>query len=127
MLFDRIISEGLAHYSYLAGDKNEALVIDPRRDVDVYVEKASNAGMRIAHILETHRNEDYFVGSMELAERTGAEVWHADSQWDYRYGLPVQSGQKWKVGRLEVEAIATPAAAIRAITFVVMPDLLFRG
>ena len=108
MIFERIVSEGLAHYSYLAGDKNEALVIDPRRDVEVYVETASRAGMRIVHILETHRNEDYFVGSMELAERTGAEVWHADSQWNYRYGRPVQPGQKWKVGRLEFEAIHTP-------------------
>ncbi len=108
MLFERIVSEGLAHYSYLAGDKNEALVIDPRRDVEVYVEKASNVGMRIGHILETHRNEDYLVGSMELADRTGAEVWHADSQWDYRYGHPVEPGQKWNVGRLELEAIPTP-------------------
>ena len=108
MIFERIVSEGLAHYSYLAGDKNEALVIDPRRDVEVYVEKATKAGMRIAHILETHRNEDYLVGSMELADRTGAEVWHADSQWDYRYGRSVQPGQKWKAGRLEFEAIPTP-------------------
>jgi hydroxyacylglutathione hydrolase len=108
MIFERIVSEGLAHYSYLAGDKNEALVIDPRRDVEVYVEKATKAGMRIAHILETHRNEDYLVGSMELADRTGAEVWHADSQWDYRYGSFVQPGQKWKAGRLEFEAIPTP-------------------
>lgn len=108
MLFERIVSEGLAHYSYLAGDKNQALVIDPRRDVEVYTELASNAGMRIAHILETHRNEDYFVGSMELAQRTGAEVWHADGQWDYRYGNNVRPGQKWKVGRLEFEAIHTP-------------------
>ena len=108
MIFERIVSEGLAHYSYLAGDKNEALVIDPRRDVEVYVETATKAGMRIAHILETHRNEDYLVGSMELADRTGAEVWHADSQWDYRYGSSVQPGQKWKAGRLEFEAIPTP-------------------
>ncbi len=108
MLFERIVSEGLAHYSYLIGDKNEALVIDPRRDCSVYVKKASSAGMRIAHILETHRNEDYFVGSMDLARRSGAEIWHADSQWDYRYGNPVQPGQKWKVGRLEFEAILTP-------------------
>jgi len=108
MLFERIVSEGLAHYSYLIGDKNEALVIDPRRDVDVYVKNASNAGMRIAHILETHRNEDYFVGSMELAERTGAEVWHADSQWEYGYGNIVLPGQKWKAGRLEFEALPTP-------------------
>ena len=108
MLFERIVSEGLAHYSYLVGDKNEALVIDARRDVEVYIENASLAGMRIAHTLETHRNEDYLVGSMELAERTGAEVWHADSQWDYRYGHPVQPGRKWNVGRLEFEAIPTP-------------------
>lgn len=108
MLFERIVSEGLAHYSYLIGDKNQALVIDPRRDVEVYVELASDAGMRIAYILETHRNEDYFVGSMELAQRTGAEVWHADGQWDYRYGNNVRPGQKWKVGRLEFEAISTP-------------------
>ena len=108
MLFERIVSEGLAHYSYLIGDKNEALVIDPRRDCSVYVKKASSAGMRIAHILETHRNEDYFVGSVELARRSGAEIWHADRQWDYRYGHTVQPGQKWKVGRLEFEAILTP-------------------
>ncbi|MDD1750880.1 MAG: MBL fold metallo-hydrolase [Methanothrix sp.] len=108
MLLERIVSVGLAHYSYLVGDRNLALVIDPRRDVDVYIKTASEAGMRIAHILETHRNEDYFVGSMELAERTGAEVWHADDQWNYQYGSPVSSGQRWRAGRLEVEAIATP-------------------
>jgi hydroxyacylglutathione hydrolase len=64
--------------------------------------------MRIVHILETHRNEDYFVGSMELARRTGAKAWHADSQLDYKYGEAVQPGQRWNVGRLVIEAIATP-------------------
>ena len=108
MLLERIVSAGLAHYSYLVGDKNQALVIDPRRDVDDYIKMATGAGMRIAYVLETHRNEDYFVGSMELAGRTGAQVWHADGQWDYQYGEPVTAGQKWRVGRLEIEAIATP-------------------
>jgi len=108
MLFERIISSGLAHYSYLVGDRNDAVVIDPRRDCEVYIKKASSEGMRIAHILETHRNEDYFVGSMELARRTGAEAWHADSQLDYRYGKAVQPGQRWNVGRLVIEAIPTP-------------------
>ena len=108
MLLERIVSAGLAHYSYIVGDRTRALVIDPRRDVDVYLKMATEAGMRISHVLETHRNEDYFVGSMELAGRTGAEVWHADGQWEYQYGQPVTAGQKWKVGRLEVEALATP-------------------
>jgi len=108
MLFERIISRGLAHYSYLVGDKNDAIVIDPRRDHEVYIEKASLEGMRISHILETHRNEDYLVGSMDLAKRTGAKVWHVDDQWDYMYGKAAIPDQKWKIGRLVIEAIPTP-------------------
>ncbi|MDD4652872.1 MAG: MBL fold metallo-hydrolase [Methanothrix sp.] len=108
MLLERIVSEGLAHYSYLIGDRNLALAIDPRRDVDDYIKLAAESGMRIAHVLETHRNEDYFTGSMELASRTGAEVWHADGQWDYQYGQAVTAGQRWKLGRLEIEAVSTP-------------------
>ncbi|MCX6676599.1 MAG: MBL fold metallo-hydrolase [Methanothrix sp.] len=132
MLLERIVSAGLAHYSYLMGDKNQALVIDPRRDIDVYIKMASEAGMRIAHVLETHRNEDYFVGSMELAGRTGAEVWHADNQWDYQYGYPVTSGQRWRVGRLEVEAIATPGHTPGSMSYLLrdpsgIPWMLFSG
>ena len=55
MLFARVESEGLAHYSYLIGDDHEAVVIDPRRDCEVYVERAHREGKRIKHILETHR------------------------------------------------------------------------
>jgi len=132
MLFERIVSRGLAHYSYLLGDKNEALVIDPRRDCEIYIEKASAEGMRIAHILETHRNEDYFVGSMELSSRTGAKVWHADSQWDYRYGHAVKKGQRWKAGRLEIEAIPTPGHTPGIMSYLLrdpsgFPWVLFSG
>ena len=132
MLLERIVSAGLAHYSYLVGDKNQALVIDPRRDVDDYIKMASGAGMRIAYVLETHRNEDFFVGSMELAGRTGAQVWHADGQWDYQYGQPAASGQGWKVGRLEVEAIATPGHTPGSLSYLLrdpsgIPWMLFCG
>ena len=132
MLLERIVSAGLAHYSYLVGDKNQALVIDPRRDVDVYLKMATETGMRISHILETHRNEDYFVGSMELAGRTGAEVWHADGQWKYLYGKPVTAGQKWRVGRLEIEALATPGHTPGSMSYLLrdpagFPWMLFSG
>lgn len=108
MLFERIESKGLAHYSYLIGDQHEAIVIDPRRDCDVYVDKATRAGFRIAHILETHRNEDYVIGSVELAARTGADIWHADAELDYQYGRPAEDGQTWPIGRLSLQAISTP-------------------
>ena len=108
MLFERVESEGLAHYSYMVGDRNEAVVIDPRRDCEVYPKMASKEGMRITTVLETHRNEDYVVGSVELSSRTGAEIMHADGQLDYRYGQAVEDGMVFKVGRFELEAISTP-------------------
>ena len=88
MLFERIESKGLAHYSYIVGDGTEAIVIDPRRDCDIYVQMVTRAGMRVAHVLETHRNEDYVVGSVELATRTGAQIWHADAQHIHLTQLP---------------------------------------
>ena len=98
----------MAHYSYLIGDDGEAAVIDPRRDCTIYIDRAARAGYRILHVLETHRNEDYVIGSVELAARTGAAVYHADAQWDYTYGQAVEDAQTWQVGRLELEAIHSP-------------------
>jgi hydroxyacylglutathione hydrolase len=108
MYFERIESKGLAHYSYIIGDGTEAAVIDPRRDCAVYEKMAQEAGLAIKIILETHRNEDYVIGSAELASHTGAEIGHADSHLDYVYGQPVQDGQTWHVGQLELRAIHTP-------------------
>ena len=116
----------------MVGDKFEAVVIDPRLDCEVYVERASSEGMRIAHILETHRNEDYVVGSAELASRTGAQVWHADGQWDYKYGLAAKEGQRWKTGRLEIEAISTPGHTPGSMSYLLrdpggLPWVVFTG
>jgi hydroxyacylglutathione hydrolase len=132
MLFRRIESEGLAHYSHLVGDRNEAFVIDPRRDCDVYIDEASKAGYRIAHVFETHRNEDFVVGSVELAARTGAEIWHADGQLDYRYGGAVKDGQTWKIGGLKVVAIATPGHTLGSVSYLLHdhggnPWVIFSG
>jgi hydroxyacylglutathione hydrolase len=132
MIFERIVSRGLAHYSYLVGDKNEALVIDPRRDCEVYTEKATAEGMRIIYVLETHRNEDYFIGSMELSARTGAEVWHADGELDYDYGKAATHGQKWKIGRLEMEALLTPGHTPGSMSYLLrdplgLPWVVFTG
>jgi len=132
MLFKRIESDGLAHYSYLIGDRNEALVIDPRRDCDAYLEAATKAGCRISHIFETHRNEDFVIGSLELASRTGAEIWHADGQLEYGYGQPAKDGLSWKVGRLKIQAMATPGHTPGSVSYLLHdhggnPWVIFSG
>ncbi len=109
MLFERVEQKGLAAYSYMIGDQGEAVVIDPRRDCQVYLELAANQGMQITHILETHRHEDFVLGSTELAARSGAAVWHADRQWTHAYGQPGE-GESW-----QIEANSVSSAVLRFV------------
>lgn len=75
MLFRRLKTPGLAHHSYLLGcGGGEAVVVDPRRDVHEYLELARQNALRIACVLETHRQEDFEHGSSELAALTGARI-----------------------------------------------------
>lgn len=107
MIFERIKAEGLAHNSYFIGSVDEAAVIDPRRDCQVYVESARGRGLRINHIFETHRNEDYVIGSIELAGVTGASIHHGPGL-AWRYGNTLKDGQTFQIGQLGLTAISTP-------------------
>jgi hydroxyacylglutathione hydrolase len=132
MLFERVESEGLSHYSYIFGHNKEAFVIDPRRDIDVYLWLASRKGYNIKYILETHRNEDYVVGSRELSEKTGADIFHADSQLNYKYGNEVNDGQEWKVGSYKIESIYSPGHTEGSMSYILFepggsPWILFTG
>ncbi len=132
MLFEKIETEGLAHYSYIIGDENEAVVIDPRRDVEIYLKNATKGGFKIKYILETHRNEDYVVGSKELARKTNAEIWHADSNLDYNYGNSVKENQEFKFGRLKIKALNTPGHTLNSFSYLLSdfsgePYMIFTG
>src|SRR5437763_9762519 len=65
----------LAHASYLVGSDGVAAVIDPQRDVDIYIDTAKQKGLKIEHIIETHLHADFVSGHHELAERTGARIY----------------------------------------------------
>jgi hydroxyacylglutathione hydrolase len=76
MLFERFEDKGLSHYSYAVGCKShgEVAIVDPRRDIDVYLQYAAAQGVRVAYVLETHIHADFASGARELAERTGARL-----------------------------------------------------
>lgn len=128
MLFRCIKSDGLAHHSYFVADGTEAVVIDPRRDVDVYLELARQGGYRIRWILETHRNEDYAIGSTALAAATGAEpraepgaepgaeIVHS-GHLAFAYGTDVADGDSFTVGRLRFRVLETPGHTPESLTF----------
>jgi hydroxyacylglutathione hydrolase len=133
MIFEKLVSEGLAHNSYLVGSGGEAAVIDPRRDIDIYLELARRYDIRITHVFETHRNEDYVIGSLELARVTGCEIHHG-AKLDFRYGHPVREGDSIRVGSLDLRVLETPGHTEESISIVLLdtgvsgsPLMVFTG
>jgi hydroxyacylglutathione hydrolase len=117
MLFERVVSEGLAHHSYVIGDGGRAAVIDPRRDGEIYREIAARNAYTITHIFETHRNEDYVTGSLALSHRCGAEILHGAAM-DFAYGKKVYDGDTFTFGSLVVQVLETPGHTEESITLV---------
>ena len=74
MTVDQVLTEKLGHYAYVICSGSVAAVVDPRRDVGVYLEKARARGARITHVLLTHLHADFLCGALELSGATGAEI-----------------------------------------------------
>jgi hydroxyacylglutathione hydrolase len=133
MILEIIKSEGLAHKSYFIGSKGEAAVIDPRRDCDAYVDYSKKHQMKITHIFETHRNEDYIIGSRELSKRVGAGIYHGENP-GFTYGNSVHEGDKFNIGSIELEILETPGHTNESISLVLKdkevtkdPYMVFTG
>ena len=113
MYLRQFFIEGLGHGSYVVGDEAAGVgaVIDPRRDFDVYVGAAQEAGLAIAHVLETHTHNDYVSGAKELAAATGATLWAsgANGGAGLRYPFrPLTEGDAVRVGAITLRVVETP-------------------
>lgn len=133
MILEIIKSEGLAHKSYFIGSKGEAAIIDPRRDCDTYVDYSKKYQMKITHIFETHRNEDYVIGSRELSKRVDARIYHGQNP-DFTYGTEIKEKDKFSIGSMELEIIETPGHTDESISIIIKdkevsddPYMIFTG
>ena len=114
MYFQHIYDKTLAQASYFIGCQKAgvAAVIDPKRDVDTYIEVARQQNMRITHILETHIHADFLSGSRELAALTGARMYLSDEGgpgWQYEFDhTGLKNGDSFLVGNLKFEVLHTP-------------------
>ena len=109
MQITNVRSEGLAHLSYFISSEKESMVIDPRRDVEIYLKLASQKEVKITHIFETHRNEDYVIGSLELQHQTdSAKIGHSEAT-NFKFGdFRITDGDSFKIGKMKVTGIHTP-------------------
>jgi hydroxyacylglutathione hydrolase len=111
-------SEGLAHNSYYLSSGGEAAVIDPRRDCEVYTALAGQDCSQIKYILETHRNEDYVIGSLELQNLTKAEIGHS-KELPFRYGEHnLTDGDSLNLGGAKIKAVYTPGHTDESLCYV---------
>ena len=134
MKLETIKSEGLAHNSYFLSDQDEAVVIDPRRDCQIYRRSAQKECTRIRYILETHRNEDYVIGSSELKRLAGAEICHS-KELAFKYGdHNLKDGETLTVGSLRIKTLHTPGHTDESLCYVIYnpekstaPIMVFTG
>ena len=129
MFLRRFFEPKLAQTSYLIGcvATGEALVIDPNRDADQYIQAAAAEGAKIRHVTETHIHADFLSGSRELGARTGATVYlsdEGDANWKYGFAgdsnvKRVKQGDRITVGNVIVEVLHTPGHTPEHLTFLV--------
>lgn len=128
MLLKYFYDQKLAHASYLVGCQraNVAVIVDPGRDIEQYIEMAQREGVKITAVAETHIHADYVSGARELADRLGAKLYVSDegpAEWKYLYldqydHQLMHDGDHFMVGNIKFDVLHTPGHTPESISFV---------
>ncbi len=128
MLLKYFYDQKLAHASYLVGCQKtkEAVIVDPGRDIQEYIEIADREGVKITAVAETHIHADYVSGARELADRVGAKLYVSDegpAEWKYLYldayeHQLLHDGDHFMIGNIKLDVLHTPGHTPESISFV---------
>jgi len=119
MYFEQFYLGCLAHASYLLASDGEAVVVDPQRDVELYLKAATDHGVTIRHIFETHLHADFVSGHQELAARTGATIYMGQQAGAKFPHVDVTDGFELKFGQASIRVLETPGHTPESICLVV--------
>ncbi|HTR03393.1 MAG TPA: rhodanese-like domain-containing protein [Thermoanaerobaculia bacterium] len=120
MFFKQFYLGCLAQASYMIGSEGEAAVVDPRRDVDIYIDEARAQGLTIAHVIETHLHADFVSGHRELAERTGAKIYFGAAANAKFPHVAVHDGDEIRLGKqVSLRFLETPGHTPESVSVVV--------
>ena len=120
MYFQQFYLGCLAQASYLIGSGGEAAVVDPRRDVDDYLEVAKREGLAIRHVIETHLHADFVSGHRELAERTGARIYFGASAGAAFEHVAVRENDEISFGSVTLRFLETPGHTPESVCVLVI-------
>src|SRR5271168_4007877 len=119
MYFEQFYLGCLAHASYMLASEGEAIVVDPQRDVEIYLKAADEQKLKIRHIFETHLHADFVSGHKELAARTGATIYigaQANAAFPH---VPLTDGLEVKMGAVRIRALETPGHTPESVCLVI--------
>ncbi|WP_291855201.1 rhodanese-like domain-containing protein [Marinilabilia sp.] len=119
MLIKHFFINKIAHSSYILAGSDACAVIDPQRDIDVYIKEARALGVIITHILQTHLHADFISGHLDLAEKTGAKVYIAKSAECSFDHVPLSEGDTIEIEDIIIKVLETPGHTPEHLCFVV--------
>jgi hydroxyacylglutathione hydrolase len=122
MHFEQFYLGCLAHASYILASEGEAVVVDPQRDVEIYLQAAEANRVAIRHIFETHLHADFVSGHKELAARTGARIYIGAQAGATFPHVAVQDNFHLQVGTVRITALETPGHTPESICLVIADE-----
>ncbi len=127
MLLKYFYDKALAHASYMVGCQRlkVAVVVDPGRDIDQYLDMANREGLKLIAIAETHIHADYVSGARELADRIGAKLYVSNegpADWKYQFADQydhqlLKDGDSFMIGNIKFDVLHTPGHTPESISF----------
>src|ERR1041385_1909466 len=120
MYFRQFYLGCLAHASYLIGSGGEAAVVDPQRDIEIYLQEAKAQGFVIKFVIETHCHADFVSGHHELASRTGAKIYfgfRAEAKFPF---VPVREGDEIAMKDVTLRFLETPGHTPESISVLLL-------
>lgn len=120
MYFQQFYLTCLSHASYMLGSEGVAVVVDPQRDVSLYIDEAAAQGLKIENIIETHLHADFVSGHRELADRTGAKIYLGARAGATFPHVDVHDGDEIRFGHVILRFLETPGHTIESISIAVI-------
>ncbi len=134
MIIQQIFTGGLAHSSYILGGQKICAVVDPRRDIQVYLDVSKSFGWQITHMLETHLHADFISGHFDVAKITGAKIYAPKAGNCSFNHIALAEGDAFYIEDIEIKVLETPGHTPEHVSYIVIdhsrgnePTAVFTG
>lgn len=117
MLVEQLYTGCLSEAAYFIASDGEAAIVDPLRDVDVYIKKAEELGVKIKYIFETHFHADFVSGHLELSKKTGAPIVYGPKTVTSFEIYSANDGEEFSVGKLKIKVLHTPGHTLESTCY----------